>query len=142
MTKLRQAMIDAMLLRGFSPRTHESYLEAVEKLALYYLRSPDRITVDEIQAYFLYLAKERQLSAASCRLYLNGIRFFYAQVLQQAFTTQVVIPKRPQRIPELLTRQEVARIIQACSGKKYQMMLSVCYGCGLRVERTSGPQDP
>ena len=133
MTKLRQTMIDAMLLRGFSLRTHESYLDAVEKLALYYHRSPDRITVDEIQAYFLYLAKERQLSAASCRLHLNGIRFFYVQVLQQAFNTPVVIPKRPQRIPELLTRQEVARIIKACQGKKYQTMLSVCYGCGLRV---------
>ncbi len=61
-------MIDAMLLRGFSLRTHESYLDAVEKPALYYHRSPELINGDEIQAYFLYLVKEHRLSAASCRL--------------------------------------------------------------------------
>ncbi len=79
------------------------------------------------------MAKERQLSAASCRMYLNGIRFLYIQVLKQDFDRPVQSPKRSQRIPELLNRQEVARIIQACPGKNYQMMFSVCYGCGLRV---------
>ena len=53
MTKLRQAMIDAMLLRGFAARTHESYLYAVTDLAKYYHRSPAQLNAGEIQAYFL-----------------------------------------------------------------------------------------
>ena len=81
MTALRQKMIDAMQVRGFSVRTHESYLAAVSDLARYYHRPPDQLNVDELQAYFLYLVKERGLSGASCRLYLNGIRFLYVQVL-------------------------------------------------------------
>ncbi len=82
MTPLRQQMIDAMQLRGFSIRTHKCYLAAVYDLARYYHRSPDQLSIDEIQAYFMYLVKERGLCGATCRLYLNAIRFLYLQVLE------------------------------------------------------------
>ena len=79
MTSLRQQMIDAMQQRGFSPRTHQSYLAAVRALATYFHKPPDQLQQAQIQDYFVYLVKERHLSAASCRLYLNGIRFLYLQ---------------------------------------------------------------
>ncbi|MCF6281737.1 MAG: phage integrase N-terminal SAM-like domain-containing protein [Candidatus Polarisedimenticolaceae bacterium] len=66
MTPLRQKMIDAMTQHGFSPRTHTSYLMAVTDLSRFYHRSPDQLEIDDIHAYFLYLAKERELSGASC----------------------------------------------------------------------------
>ena len=134
MTPLRRQMIEAMSLRGFSVRTHQSYLGAVTQLARYHRRSPDRLGVDDIQAFFVHLANERGLSGASCRLYLNGIRFFYLQVLQwPSFDVPVTIPKKAQRIPELLTRAEVARILSVCTHPKHRMLLTTCYGCGLRV---------
>ncbi|MEA3241986.1 MAG: site-specific integrase [Pseudomonadota bacterium] len=133
MSKLRQAMIDAMLVRGFAVRTHQSYLSAVTGLAKYYRRSPVQLNTGEIQDYFLYLVKERHLSPASCRLSLNGIRFLYQEVLQREFEAKIQIPKRSQRIPELLTRKEVAAILEACINRKHRMLLTVCYGCGLRV---------
>lgn len=108
MTPLRQKMIDAMQVRGFSVRTHQSYLSAVSELAKYYGRSPEDLSRDELQAYFLYLVKERSLSGASCRLYLNGIRFLYLQVLaRDAFEVSLQVPPKAQQIPELLTRKEV-----------------------------------
>ena len=133
MSKLRQAMIDAMLVRGFAVRTHQSYLSAVTGLAKYYRRSPVQLNTGEIQDYFLYLVKERHLSPASCRLSLNGIRFLYKEVLQREFEAKIQVPKRSQRIPELLTRKEVAAILGACNNRKHRMLLTVCYGCGLRV---------
>ncbi|MCP5417691.1 MAG: transposase [Chromatiaceae bacterium] len=133
MTQLREAMIDAMLLRGFSPRTHQSYLSAVVGLVRYYHRPPDQISEPEIQRYFLYLVKERQLSPASCRLILNGLVFLYRQVLERPFSIALTLPKRPQRIPELLTREEVAAILAACTHHKRRMLLTLCYGCGLRL---------
>ena len=134
MTPLRQKMIDAMQVRGFSPRTHESYLYAVNQLAVYYGRSPAELNKKELEAFFLYLAKERGLSGASCRLHLNGIRFLYLQVLGwPAFDVSIPIPKMAQRIPELLTRSEVRRILCACTNDKHRMLLETCYGCGLRV---------
>ena len=134
MTPLRRKMIDAMQLRGFAVRTHRTYLDAVSQLARYYNRSPDRLTPVEIQAYFLYLAKEKQLSGASCRVYLNAIRFLYLHVLEQAsFDVPFQIPKKAQRIPELLTVAEVTKLIAACTNRKHRMVLMTCYGCGLRV---------
>jgi integrase/recombinase XerD len=134
MTPLRKAMIEAMQVRGFSVRTHASYLSAVTDLACYYHRPPDKLTNEQLQAYFLYLATDRALSGSSCRLYLNAIRFFYLQVLQWSeFAVQLQVPKKAQRIPELLTRNEVTRIILACTNGKHRMLLTTCYGCGLRV---------
>ena len=69
MTPLRQKMIEAMQVRGFSVRTHQSYLSAVSDLAKYYGRSPEHLSREELQGYFLYLLKDRGLSGASCRLF-------------------------------------------------------------------------
>jgi site-specific recombinase XerD len=127
-------MIDAMQVRGFSPRTHESYLWAVSALARYYRCSPADLSVDQIRAYFLYLVKERHLSDASCRLHLHGLRFLYLQVLEwPEFDVPIPHPKRSQRIPELLSRAEVARLLRTVSNLKHRTMLMICYGCGLRV---------
>lgn len=134
MTPLRQKMIDAMQERGMSPRTHRSYLSAVTDLARYYHRSPDQMSGEELQAFFLYLVKERHLSPATCRLYLNALRFFYLHVLgRDSFGVRLEVPKREQRIPELLMRCEVAQILNASNNIKHRMLLTVCYGCGLRV---------
>ncbi|MCP3879039.1 MAG: tyrosine-type recombinase/integrase [Sulfitobacter sp.] len=134
MTPLREAMIKAMQMRGFSARTHQSYLAAVTDLARRTKCPPERLSAAEINGYFQYLVTERGLAPASCRLFFNGIRFLYVQVLDwpdSALT--IALPRLPQRIPQLLTRAEVAGILCACAQPKYRMMLTLCYGCGLRV---------
>lgn len=134
MTPLRKQMIEAMRLRGFAARTHRSYLDAVQQLARYYRCSPERLDSRQLQAYFQHLAVERGLAPASCRLHLNAVRFFYLKVLGWAeFEVALVVPKREQRIPHLLTRAEVGRILRACANAKHRTLLETCYGCGLRV---------
>jgi integrase len=134
MTPLRAKMIEAMTVRGFSVRTHRSYLSAVRDLARHYQEGPERLTLDDLRSYFVYLAVERGLSGASCRLYLNAIRFLYLQVLKwPRFDVAIPMPKVVQRIPELLSHAEVAAILAACANAKHRMMLTTCYGCGLRV---------
>jgi len=134
MTPLRQKMIDAMLVRGFAYRTQQSYLAAITQFAKYYNQSPEALDSNQIQSWFLYLVKERQLSPASCRLYLNAIRFLYLQVLGwESFDIELHTPKRAQRIPELLSREEVGRVICSCSNIKHRAMMTTCYACGLRV---------
>ena len=134
MTPLRQQMIDAMRQRGFAINTHKSYLGTVERLTRYFQQSPDRLQATQIQDYFVYLVQERGLSGATCRMYFNGMRFLYLQVLHwPEFDIPIIYPKKAQKIPELLTRAEVRHIIQACGNDKHRMMLLTCYGCGLRV---------
>jgi len=68
MSPLRQKMIDAMRQRGFSDRTHKSYLEAVTRFSRFYDRSLERANDEDIALYFEYLVRERNLSPSSCRV--------------------------------------------------------------------------
>ena len=134
MTSLRAEMIRAMQMRGFSERTHGSYLAAVGNLARYFQCSPDRLGNAELNRYFEHLVTERHLAPASCRLFLNGIRFFYVEVLKRPkLDLTIALPKLPQRIPELLTCAEVGWLISSCTNRKHRMALTLCYGCGLRL---------
>lgn len=134
MTPLRQKMIDAMIMRGFAARTQKSYLYAVRQLAKYYHCSPDKLTGEQVEAFFLYLAKEKRLSSSSCRLHLNGIRFLYHTVLgRDDVATAISTPKKPQRIPELLHPQEITALLTALTNPKHRMKLMLCYALGLRV---------
>ncbi|MDR5892815.1 MULTISPECIES: site-specific integrase [Halomonas] len=134
MTALRQAMIEAMRQHGFAQRTQHTYLMVITDLARYFHRPPDTLSPDDLQRFFNHLVQERGLSAASCRVYLHGVRFLYLHVLHwPSVEVSPVVPKTPQRIPELLTRDDVRRILAACQNPKHRMMLELCYGCGLRV---------
>jgi site-specific recombinase XerD len=127
-------MIEAMRQRGFAVRTHKAYLGAVTDLARYYHRSPDRLSAEEVKGYIRSLAVDRELSGSTCRQYFHAVRFFYQQVLGLSeFDITVALPKLAQRIPELLTRAEVAAILAATHNPKHRMLLLMCYGCGLRV---------
>lgn len=139
MSPLQQKLIDAMLLRGFSQKTQKSYIAAVKGLATYYGCSPAQLTQEQIQAYFLFLVKKRQLSGSSCMLIRSAIRFFYINVLgwEEMSLETVEVPKRAQRIPELLSRADVRRLLQACPNQKHNTLLSTIYGCGLRVSEAA-----
>jgi len=139
MSPLRQKMIDAMRQRGFSINTHESYLRVIADLARFHHRSPDELSTADLQRYFDYLARERTLAPSSCRVYLAAVRFLFVQVLgHPLLDCKMVVPKKPERIPELLSATEVGRIIGATANPKHQAMLCTCYGCGLRVSELVG----
>ncbi len=81
MTPLRQRMIDAMVLRGFSARTQESYTDAIYGMAKYYRRDPAEYSAQEVQAYLLYLINERHLSYSTMNQAACAARFLYEKVL-------------------------------------------------------------
>ncbi len=134
MTPLRQKMIDLMVLKGYSPKTRETYLYAVEKVARHFHRSPDTLDAGELESYFLYLLTEKKMASASVRLVVNGMRFLNNQVLQRPAQNFLVrYPKLPQRIPELLTREDVRCILSHTNNLKHHTLLATCYALGLRV---------
>lgn len=134
MSRLRQRMIEAMRQRGYSVRTHQAYLGAISDLARYFHRSPDHLAAGEVRNYFRHLVIERGLSASTCRQYYHAARFLYREVLEwEDFDFAIALPKRPQRLPELLSGAEVAALLAACANPKHRALLATCYGCGLRV---------
>jgi integrase/recombinase XerD len=131
---LRTRMIDDMTLRGMAAKTQEGYVRAVAGLATYYDRSPDRITDREVQAYLLHLMRERRLSWSSCNVAVHGLRFFYHQSLGREKTTfHIPGPRMPSKLPEVLSREEVARLFTQTGLPRHRVLLMTAYSGGLRV---------
>lgn len=134
MTELRRRMDDDMLARGFADRTRESYLGAVTALARFYRRSPDQISDEDIQAYVVHLLRDRQLSWSTCNIVVSGLRFFYHTTLKHDRTTfSIPSPRQSGKLPIVLSRDEVQRLLTHAANQKYRTMLMAAYAAGLRL---------
>ena len=134
MTPLRQRMMEDMQLRGFSARTQECYVAAVRQLAAHYRRSPDQLSEEELRQYFLYLANAKKVARATATIALCGIKFFYEQTLQRQWTTlRFVRPRREKKLPVVLSRDEVRRVLAEVRIPVYRACLTTIYACGLRL---------
>ena len=135
MTRLKQRMIEDLQLRGLSPRTQEAYVRAVRQLAEHYGKTPDELTEEELRQYFLYLRNEKRASISVCRIALCGIKFFYQHSLKRAWPTLdfVRLPQE-QKLPTVLSFEEVHRILTCLRLPHYRVCLSTIYSCGLRLQ--------
>ncbi len=134
MTELRRRMDDDMLVRGFADRTRESYLWAVTGLARFYHRSPDQITDEEVQAYLLHLIRDRHRAWNTCHIVVHGLRFLYLTTLKRDRTTfSIPSMRQPGKLPAILSRVEVERIVTHAAPLKHRTMLMTTYAAGLRL---------
>lgn len=134
MTSLRQQLINCMTVRHFSDKTQRVYIGWIYQLAKVYHLSPEQLSDDELKNFLWSLSIDRHLSSSSCAQAFHALNFFYGQVLGRTFSIKLLPPmKRQQKIPELLSPKEVKQIIDACTNLKYRTMITLCYGCGLRV---------
>ncbi len=143
MTPLRVKMIRELELHRKAPKTIEAYVAAVAQLAAHFGRSPDRISVEEIRDFLHHLITQRKLAFSSCNQKLAGIRFFYRHVLGQNDIQLRVPAKRSGRLPEPLSRGEIARLLDATRNAKHRLLLMTAYSAGVRVSELVAlrPQD-
>ena len=141
MSELRKRMNDAMVLRGFAERTKETYLACVTALAKHYGRPPDGLDTAAIQAYLLHLITERKLAYASVNQAVCAIRFLFAVVLgQRSVAYEIPMAKAPKRLPQILTREEVARLFAHCRDVRSRTLLMSTYAAGLRLSEVCALQ--
>ncbi len=134
MTPLRQRMMDALVLHGKAKRTQEAYVAAVAHLARHYRRSPDTLSGEQIEAYLVHLLRERKLSRSTVNQAGCAINFLFRKVLgQEATAVRIPLPRGPQRLPEILSREEIARLLACARHLKARTALSCAYALGLRV---------
>lgn len=134
MTPLRQRMLEDMQLRGLAARTQQSYLAAVQQLAIHYGRSPDLLTEEELRQYFLYLQNEKRLAPNTVNVALNAVKFLYTYTLQRPWPFRDLIrPPLPQKLPVVLSPEEVWLVLDHIRLPHYRVCLSVIYACGLRL---------
>src|SRR5262245_51203377 len=134
MTPLRHRMLEDMQLRGLAERTQESYLAAVQQLAFHYSKSPDLITDEEVRQYFLYLRNIKRLAPNTLNVALNALKFLYTYTLQRPWPFRDLIrPALPQKLPIVLSVEEVWCVLNHIRRPHYHICLSLIYTCGLRL---------
>jgi Phage integrase, N-terminal SAM-like domain/Phage integrase family len=141
MSALRQGMNEAMVLRGFAERTRETYLACVSGLAKHYGRSPDTLDAEAIQAYLLHLISERKLAYSSVNQAVCAIRFLFAVVLgQREVAFDIPMAKVPKRLPQILTREEISRLLAHARDIRARTLLTTTYAAGLRLSEVCNLQ--
>jgi site-specific recombinase XerD len=135
MTPLRQRTLEEMQIRNLSPETQRSYLGHISLFARHFGKSPELLGPDEIRAYQVYLVREKQLSASSIMVTVAALRFLYKVTLKRDWDIQEVIPgcRKPQKLPVILSREEVSQFLSAVENLKHRVILTVCYAAGLRI---------
>lgn len=134
MGELRDRMVRDMDVRHFSGRTVEAYVAGVKGLAKYYRRPPDQLSDEEGQHYLLHLREERKLSSSSCNQIRCALKFFDEVTVRRPQPSLTVPPMRQaQKLPEILSREQVERIVAATRTLRERVLLMATYGAGLRV---------
>lgn len=132
MTPLRQRMIEDMKLFGYSKRTQETYLYAVNKLATHFNTPPDRLTDEQLRQYLLW-HKDRY-APNTTTIALCGIKFFYEKILKKKMPVfDLARLPRGRKLPVVLTREEVHRVLSNIHVLRHRACLTLIYSCGLRI---------
>ncbi len=135
MTALRKRMLEELQRRNYSPNTIRPYLYAVEDFARYFGKSPDKLDQEHLRQYQLHLLNDCKLTVETIVGRIAALRFFFVKVLRRPYREiDLVYPKRPERLPVILSEEEVARLIESASTSYHRVILMTLYGTGLRRE--------
>jgi site-specific recombinase XerD len=124
----------ALQLAGMSQRTQQCYSRSVRMLVDFYNKTPDKINEQELQDYFLHRKNVDKWSSATMRICYSGIKFFFVNVLKRDWhTLKLIYAKREQRLPAVLSLNEVWNILNTVSTPQNKAYLTTVYTCGLRL---------
>jgi integrase/recombinase XerD len=132
-TQLRKAMLEELQRRNLSPITTRIYLRCVGEFAHYFGKSPDQLGPEQIRGYQAHLFTDRKLGAIAVTQHLSALRFLFLHTLKRPWMlTDMAIPKRPIRLPEVLSREEVERLISCAATPLHRIWLLTLYATGMR----------
>ena len=133
MTQLRQRMLEELQRRNYASGTIRLYIRHVAAFAQHFHRSPAQLAAEEIRQYQLFLIEKKKLAWSSYNQIVCALRFFYAKTLKRPFQPEdIPFPRKPQQLPLILSREEVAQILAAPQHLKSRALLMTTYAAGLR----------
>jgi integrase/recombinase XerD len=132
-TPLRKIMLEELQRRNYSDDTIRHYLRVVEEFARHFGRCPDQLGLDELRTDQAFLLKTRQLAVGSVVNHVAALRFFFVRTLKRSeFRDFLPDPKERDRLPSILSLDEVARLINASGNLFRRALLMTLYGTGMR----------
>jgi integrase/recombinase XerD len=132
-TPLRQRMIEDMNARKLCAGTQRDHIRSCKQFAAFLKRSPDTATLDDIRRFQLHLA-ETGVSICTRNRTMTGLRFLFRVTLRRLdLAAEIYHLREPKKIPQVMSADEARRLLAAASSLKARVMLSLCYGCGLRA---------
>ena len=133
MTRLRKMMLEELERRNYSAGTTRRYIRFVERFAQHFGKSPDKLGPDHIRTYQAYLLKARKLEPGTVENHVAALRFLFIHTLHRhEFRRFLPYPRVRRKLPKILSRDEVARLIDASSSLFERALLMVLYGTGMR----------
>jgi site-specific recombinase XerD len=133
MTPLRKRLIEDMQLRNLSPETIKGYVGYVAQFARHFGRSPEILTPEHAREYQLHLLR-RKVSWSTFTQSICALRFLYGTTLgRKDFVERLPYGKKPKRIPVVLSRDEIVKLLQCIPSRKQRMVLTTMYATGLRI---------
>ena len=135
MTNWYENTIKALQLNGKGERTQQAYARAVRMLSEFYTKTPDLISEEELQEYFLHRKNVSKWSPNTMRICYCGIRFFFENVLKRDWHILGLLrAQNERRLPAVLTIEEVRRVLACVKTPHNHAFLSTVYSCGLRLQ--------
>ncbi len=133
MTDLRKRMLEELQRRNYSPTTIRCYLRVVEDFARYFGKRPDRLSQEHMRAYHVHLMQTRKLTPKTVGLHIAALRFFFVKTLRRPYRQlDLLYPKTPQRLPTVLSQEEVARLIDSAKNLLDYAIVMTLYATGMR----------
>ena len=134
---LRRRMIEDMTVRGFAEKVQNDYTRHVKNFTIFLGRAPDTATSEDLRAFQLH-QRENGVQPPTMNGAVSALRFFFTFVCNEPdMARHLRIVKQAQKLPVVLTPEEVARLLEAAPGPKYKAALAVAYGAGLRVSEVA-----
>ena len=132
---LRQRMTEDMQVRNLALNTQTSYVQQVSLFARHFDKSPEQLGPEDIRAYQVHLTNERKLAPGSVLIAVAALRFLYKVSLKKDWTFEDAIPapKKPQKLPIVLSPEEVLQFLGCVGSTKHRAILTTCYAAGLRI---------
>jgi site-specific recombinase XerD len=133
-THLRRIMLEELQRRNYADSTARYYVRAVEQFARHFGKSPDKLGLEHLRTYQAYLLKQRKLAVGTVVSQVAALRFFFVRTLKRhEFREFLPYPRERQRLPRILSKEEVARLINSSGNLFQRRLLMVLYGTGPRT---------
>ena len=133
MTRLRRMMLEELQRRNYAKSTVKTYIRIIQEFASHFHQSPDRLGPQHLRQYQAYLFQEKKLDAGTVQQHVAALRFFYVKTLKRRYLLEdIPRPKRYRKLPEVLSPEEVAQLIDSASNLFHRTMLMTLYSTGIR----------